>query len=151
MEILEKVAYMKGLAEGLGLDTKSKEGKLLTVMMDILDDIALELQDIRDDQCDLEEGLDAVSDDLNDVETYLYEMDGEYDEDEDEDEEDGEDEVYETTCPNCEEEIFFDETILADGCVECPNCGEKLEFDVSDLGGCSGCCGACDEDEEEDK
>ncbi len=150
MEILEKVAYMKGLAEGLGLDTKSKEGKLLTVMMDILDDIALELQDIRDDQCELEEGLDAVSDDLNDVETYLYEMDGEYDEDEDEEEDDEDEEVYETTCPNCEEAIFFDETILADGCVECPNCGEKLEFDVSDLGGCSGCCGACGGGEDED-
>ena len=79
MEILEKVAYMKGLAEGLGLDTKSKEGKLLTVMIDILDDIALELQDIRDDQSEMEECLDAVSDDLSDVESYLYEMDGEYD------------------------------------------------------------------------
>lgn len=137
MEILEKVAYMKGLAEGLGLDTKSKEGKLLTVMIDILDDIALELQDIREDQSEMEECLDAVSDDLSDVETYLYEMDGEYDdEDEDEDEDDGDEdeEVYETTCPNCEEEIFFDETILEDGCVECPNCGEKLEFDLDGEG-----------------
>ena len=47
MEILEKVAYMKGLAEGLGLDTKTKEGKLLTVMIDLLDDIALELEEQR--------------------------------------------------------------------------------------------------------
>jgi DNA-directed RNA polymerase subunit RPC12/RpoP len=129
MEILEKVAYMKGLAEGLGLDTKSKEGKLLTVIMDILDDVALELQDLRDEQDELEEGLDAVSEDLSDVETYLYEQDGEYMEDDD-DEDDDDDEVYQTTCPNCEEEIFFDETILADGCVECPNCGEKLTFDL---------------------
>lgn len=145
MEILEKVAYMKGLAEGLGLDTKSKEGKLLKVMMDILDDVALELQDIREEQSDLEEGLDAVSDDLADVETYLYEEDDE----EEEEAEDGE--VYQTTCPNCEEDIFFDETILADGSVECPNCGEKLEFDLEEP--CGGCCGACsdeDEDVEED-
>lgn len=131
MEILEKVAYMKGLAEGLGLDTKSKEGKLLTVMIDILDDIALELQDIRDDQSEMEECLDAVSDDLSDVESYLYEMDGEYeDEDEEDDEQDEDGEVYETTCPNCEEEILFDETILEEGYVQCPNCGEKLEFDL---------------------
>ena len=141
MEILEKVAYMKGLAEGLGLDTKSKEGKLLTVMIDILDDIALELRDIREDQGELEEALDAVSDDLSDVEACLYES-------EDEDEE-----VYETTCPNCEEEIFFDETILADGCVECPNCGEKLEFDLDSLNqgeGCPGCCGACGDSDQAD-
>ena len=144
MEILEKVAYMKGLAEGLGLDTKSKEGKLLTVMMDILDDIALELRDLSDGQGELEEALDAVSDDLSDVEGYLYEMDGEYEEEDDEEDEDGE--VYATTCPNCEEEIFFDETILADGGVECPNCGEKLDFDLEE--DCGGCCGACGEAED---
>ena len=143
MEILEKVAYMKGLAEGLGLDTKSKEGKLLKVIMDILDDIALELQDIHAEQGELEEGLDAVSDDLADVETYLYEQDSEDDED------DGE--VYQTTCPNCDEEIFFDEDILADGSVLCPNCGEELEFDLSDLSGCGGCCGACGEDEDDEE
>ena len=92
MEILEKVAYMKGLAEGLSLDTKTKEGKLLTVMMDILEDMALELEDLYEAQVELEEGLDAVSDDLSDVETYIYEMDGEYDEDDDDDE-DEDDEI----------------------------------------------------------
>ena len=147
MEILEKVAYMKGLAEGLSLDTKTKEGKLLTVIMDILEDIALEIEDLYEEQAELEEDMDAISDDLSDVETYLYEMDGEYDEDEDEDE-DGE--VYETTCPNCEEEILFDETILEDGFVQCPNCGEKLEFDLSELDECCGdcCCGNCEDDED---
>ena len=143
MEILEKVAYMKGLAEGLGLDTKSKEGKLLKVIMDILDDIALELQDIHAEQGELEEGLDAVSDDLADVETYLYEQDSEDDED------DGE--VYQTTCPNCQEDVFFDEDILADGSIQCPNCGEKLEFDLEEPDGCGGgCCGACAEPAAED-
>lgn len=149
MEILEKVAYMKGLAEGLSLDTKTKEGKLLTVMMDILEDMALEIEDLFDEQAELEEGLDAISDDLSDVETYLYEMDDE-DDDEDDEDEDFDGEVYETTCPNCEEEILFDETILEDGYVECPNCGEKLEFDLSDLSdGCCGecCCGECEDED----
>ena len=131
MEILEKVAYLKGLAEGLGLDSKSKEGKILSVIIDVLDDMALEIRDIQEEQADLEEGLDAVSDDLSEVESYLYEED-ESEEDEG-DEEDGEEPVYETTCPNCEEEIFFDEDILSDGCVRCPNCGENLEFDLEDL------------------
>ncbi len=130
MEILEKVAYLKGLAEGMGIDGKTKEGKLLHAVIDLLDDIALELQDIREEQSDLEDGLDAVSEDLSDVESILY-----GDEDDEEEEEDGEDEeddeeVYETTCPNCQESILFDETILASGYVECPNCGERLEFDL---------------------
>ena len=133
MDISEKVAYLKGLAEGLGLESSTKEGKILSVMIDVLDDIALELEDLRDVQEELEEGLDAVSEDLSDVESLLFES--EEDEEEDEDES-----VYETTCPNCEEEIYFDEDILEDGYVECPNCGEKLEFDLSSLedGGESG-------------
>ena len=128
MEISEKVAYLKGLAEGMELDTEKKEGKLLAAIIDVLDDIALEIEDIRDEQCDLEEGLDAVSDDLADLESLVYE------EDEDEDDEDEEDEeCYETTCPNCEEAIFFDDSVLEEGEVICPNCGEKLEFDLTSL------------------
>ncbi len=136
MEITEKVAYLKGLAEGMELDTEKKEGKLLSAIIDVLDDIALELSDLEDAQEELGDGLDAVSDDLEDVEELLY-GDGD-DEDDGEDEYELEDlgedeECYATTCPTCEETIYFDESILADGQVICPNCGEKLGFDLGDL------------------
>jgi hypothetical protein len=135
MEIMEKVAYLKGLAEGMELDTEKKEGKLLAAIIDLLEDIALELEDLWDGEEELYEGLDAVSDDLEDVEDLIFEDE---DEDEDEDEYDEEDfdddeDCYATTCPTCEEEIFFDESILEEGEVICPNCGEKLEFDLSSL------------------
>ena len=130
MEISEKVAYLKGLAEGLQLDTESKEGKLIAAIIDVLDDMAEEFADIEEELLDMEEGLDAVSDDLSEVEETLY--DALEDDDEDEDEDDNE-EYFVTTCPACEEEVIFDETVLADGEVICPNCGEKLEFDLSDL------------------
>ena len=134
MEITEKVAYLKGLAEGMELDTEKKEGKLLAAIIDVLDDIALELQDIEDEQAELSEGLDAVSDDLEDVEDIVFD---DYDEDDDdeyeEDELDEDEDCYATTCPTCEETIYFDESVLADGEVVCPNCGEKLEFDLSSL------------------
>ena len=135
MEITEKVAYLKGLAEGMDLDTGKKEGKLLAAIIDVLEDIALELSDIEDAQEELGDGLDAVSDDLEDVEDLLY---GEDDEDDDEDayelDDLGEDEeCYATTCPTCEETIYFDESVLEDGEVICPNCGEKLEFDLDSL------------------
>ena len=68
MEITEKVAYLKGLAEGMELDTEKKEGKLLAAIIDVLDDIALEIADMKADQEELYDGLDAVSDDLEDVE-----------------------------------------------------------------------------------
>ena len=134
MEITEKVAYLKGLADGLGLDAESKEGKVLLAMIDVLDDIALEIEDLKDAQDELADGLDAVSDDLEDVEDVLF---GEDDEDEDneyyEDELDEDEDCYATTCPTCEETIYFDESVLEDGEVICPNCGEKLEFDLSSL------------------
>ena len=128
MGISEKVAYLKGLAEGLKLDAESNEGKLFAAIIDVLEDMADEIADMQDEMVDLEDGLDAVSDDLSEVEESLYELDDE-DEDEDEDEED----CFMTTCPECEEEVYFDESILEDGEVVCPNCGTKLEFDLSDL------------------
>lgn len=135
MEILERVAYLKGLAEGMELNTDKKEGKLLAAIIDVLDDIALELEDIKDEQTELADGLDAVSDDLEDVEDVVF---GDFDDDDDDDEYyeddlDEDEECYATTCPTCEETIYFDESILDDGEVICPNCGEKLEFDLGSL------------------
>ena len=136
MEITEKVAYLKGLAEGMELDTEKKEGKLLAAIIDVLDDIALELADMKVDQEELYDGLDAVSDDLEDVEDAVFgdeddedEADDDYEFVEPEDDED----CYATTCPTCEETIYFDESVLEDGEVICPNCGEKLEFDLDGL------------------
>ena len=141
MGISEKVAYLKGLAEGLTLDTESKEGKLIAAIIDVLDDMAEEIADMQDEMVDIEDGLDAVSDDLSDVEETLYEM-----EDEDEwDDEDEEEDCFMTTCPECEEEVYFDESVLEDGEVVCPNCGTKLEFDLSDL---ANALNDTDEDEE---
>ena len=128
MEISEKVAYLKGLAEGLNLDTDSKEDKLIAAIIDVLDDMAEKFAEVDDELCDVEDGLDAVSDDLSDVEETLY-----FALDDDEDEDDEEEDCFVTTCPECEEEVFFDETVLEDGEVTCPNCGAKLEFDLSDL------------------
>ena len=138
MSISEKVAYLQGLAEGMKLDESTNEGKLLLAILDVLDDMAEEFADIEDEIIDLEDGLDAVSDALNDLEEFLYE------ESEDEEDEEDEEELFVTTCPECEEEVVFDETVLEDGEVICPNCGAKLEFDLSDLAN------ATDDDEDDE-
>lgn len=125
MGISEKVAYLKGLMEGLNIDEQTNEGKLFTAIVDVLDEIALEIEDLTDEVMELGDGLDVVSDDLSDVEDIVY--------DDDDDDDDEEEECYATTCPECEEEIYFDDTVLEDGALLCPNCGAKLEFDLSDL------------------
>ena len=133
MEINEKVAYLKGLAESMELDTEKKEGKLLAAIIDVLEDISLELLDLQDQADELMDGLDAVSDDLEDVEDVVFEDWDEDDDEYEEDELDEDEDCYATTCPTCEETIFFDDSILEDGEVICPNCGEKLEFDLDSL------------------
>ena len=125
MGVSEKVAYLKGLMEGLKLDADSDYGKLFKAIVDVLDEVALEIEDLTDEVMEVGDGLDVLSDDLTDVEELVY--------DEEDDDEDEDEPVYMTTCPECEEEIYFDEDYLEDGTVVCPNCGAVLEFDAEDL------------------
>ena len=145
MTITEKTAYLKGLADGLGVDPQSKEGRLWAALNDLLSDIAHELEELRETDLGQAEALDGVADELS----YLEELcsvfeDSDYDEGDDDaqDEEDGEDEeleydgvIYDATCPVCGEEISFDEETLEEGSIQCPNCGELLEFDLGEDAG----------------
>ena len=89
MTISEKVAYLKGLAEGLNLDVdKSKEGKLISVMIGILEEIGLSIEDLEENALALGEEIDVLSDDLADVEAEVF---GEEEDDEDDEDEDDED------------------------------------------------------------
>ncbi len=140
MTISEKVAYIKGLAEGVKLDTESDEGKILSAIIDLLGDICDEIDELDDAQIELAEQLDAVDEDLSDVEELIYEDDEcgcdceDYDDD---------DEVYEVVCPNCNDTIYLDEEMLMDGRIDCPNCGTDLEFDFD----CECDCEDCDCDD----
>lgn len=135
MNTSEKVAYVKGLAEGLGYDNTSKEGKILAAILDILEDVAHDIEDLEENAWDLGEAIDQVSDDLADIEEVVY--DDDYDEDDDDEcdcccgcgDADGEPAFYEVTCPACGNTITIDEDVLDLGEIECPNCGETLEFD----------------------
>ncbi len=133
MTISEKVAYLKGLAEGLDLDTtKSKEGKLISVMIGILEELAMSVEDLEENALNLGEEIDVLSDDLADVEEVVF------DEDEDDDMEDYDDDWFEVECPTCGADIVVDDEALADGEVECPGCGTRYAMELTD-----------DEDEEE--
>ena len=130
MTISEKVAYLKGLAEGLNIDTdKSKEGKLINVMIDILDEIALSIEDLEENSLALGEEIDVLSDDLADVEAVVFDEDEDY---EDEDEEEFDDDWFEVECPNCDEVLVVDEDALAEGYIKCPNCDTEYSLDLTD-------------------
>ena len=125
MTISEKVAYLKGLAEGLDLDTqKSKEGKLISVMIGILEEISLSIEDLEENTLALGEEIDVLSDDLADVEEVVFE--------DDEDEDEVDDDYFEVECPTCDEPLIIDEEDMEAGIVICPNCESKFALDLSD-------------------
>lgn len=144
MTTSEKVAYLKGLADGLGLDKENKQDKLLTAVIEVLETVAKDLDELEANSLDLADEIDAISDDLADVEEIVYSDYDEDDDDYDDDYDDYEGECccghhhdeptfYEVTCPACGNTITIDEDVLALGKIECPNCGEVLEFDMASL------------------
>lgn len=137
MTITEKAAYLKGLAEGLGLDENAKETKMFNAIIDLLDDLALTVADTDDELGLVAEQLDAVDEDLDALETFVYEeMDDCCDCGEDYDD----DELYELECPNCHEIVYFDSSIFEDeDDLQCPACGTVFDEIIEE-----------DDDEEKD-
>lgn len=134
MTLIEKTAYLKGLLDGM-----NKEDKVVSLIADILHDIALELEDHQDQLDEICEVVDSVSEDLDDIEEDLYsdDDDDDFDDDDFDDDDDiGEiapdSELYEATCPTCGDTIVIDKKMLEQGSIDCPNCGELLEFDVDE-------------------
>ena len=136
MNTTERVAYIKGLAEGLDLDETTKEGKLLKAIIEVLGDMAEDAADLEDYVAELSEQVDAVDEDLSTLEEVVYE---EFDDEDDCDCDcdcdccgDWDEDLYDVTCPTCGEEIVIDEETLLDGGIDCPNCGEPLEFELDE-------------------
>ena len=148
MTISEKAAYLKGLMDGLELDTEKAEGKMISSLVELVGDMAKRITDIEETTIAISDELDEIEEDLDAIEDYILD---EEDEDEDDfeddlfDEDDFEDEdfeegfdygdedttIYEVECA-CGEIINFDEETLEKGSMTCPNCGELLEFSLED-------------------
>ena len=153
MTISEKAAYLKGLMEGMELDTEKAEGKMIAAIVDLLGDITRRLTDVEETTIAISDELDEIEEDLDAIEDFILdeEDDDYYDDDEDEDydeddfddydEDDFADEgfdfgdeettIYEVKCA-CGEIIAFDEDVLEEGSMTCPNCGELLEFSLDE-------------------
>ena len=146
MTISEKSAYLKGLMDGLKLNTESDEGKMISAIVDLLGDMAKRITDIEETTIAISDELDEIEEDLDAIEDFIMDEDEEWEDeedydddewDEDEDFEEGFDfgdedtTIYEVECA-CGEIINFDEDVLEAGSMICPNCGETLEFSLED-------------------
>lgn len=140
MTLSEKSAYLKGLMEGLKLDTENGEGKMIAAIVDMLSEVASAVSDIEENALAVSDELDEIEEELDTLDDVVFGDDEE--EDEDDDNYDfGDESLYEVKCPSCGEVVTVDEATIDEGSTICPKCGETLEFDAE----------AEDEGEEDDK
>ena len=146
MTISEKSAYLKGLMDGLSLNTETDEGKMISAIVDLLGDMAKRITDIEETTIAISDELDEIEEDLDAIEDYILDEDEDLDDDDfdwdDDEDEDYEDEgfdfgdedstIYEVECA-CGNIINFDEETLEAGSIICDNCGETLEFSFDDV------------------
>ena len=148
MTISEKSAYLKGLMDGLNLNTESDEGKMIAAIVDLLGDVTKKLTAVEDTTIAISDELDEIEEDLDAIEDFIldededdYDDEDDFDWDDEDEDEDYDDEgfdfgdedstIYEVECA-CGEIIDFDEETLEKGSMTCPNCGETLEFSLED-------------------
>ena len=130
-KITEKVAYIKGLLDGVQLEGDSKEGKVLCAIVDALEVIADELDKHDDAIDDLIEGVDSLNEDLSDIEEFVFSVD---DDDDDEEDEDFGDDFIELECPECGDTVYYDSELFDEGeDPVCPNCGSTVKLVSEEL------------------
>ena len=123
--IKEKIAYLQGLSAGLDINDSTKEGKVLNGIIEVLEEMADQLEDIDIAQGDLEEYVESIDEDLYELEEDIF----------DDDELDME-EMTEVQCPNCKETVCFESDIVDDEDlieVTCPNCDEVVYVNDQDI------------------
>lgn len=126
MSLAERAAYLKGLADGLELKAEKKETRIIKEMLDLMVEMAGDVDNIGADLTDLYDAMEQIDEDLSYVEQELFgDEHGDF-----------ADEMYEIVCPNCQETVHLDEEMLLGGDVICPACGEKIEIEIDSCDCC---------------
>ena len=148
MSMTEKSAYLCGILEGLSLDETKPEYKIISKLVDIIDDLAAEIEDLKEDIATLNDYIEEIDEDLGAIEEVVYDIDEDdcdcdccCDDDDDcdcncdcccgDDDEDDDTEFFCAMCPSCGEQIYFDETCDPEEVI-CPACQAPL-IDPEDI------------------
>ena len=144
--LTERANYLKGLADGLQLNTEKSSSRLLLEVIDLLTDVADEIETLQAAHEELSDFVDAIDEDLGLLEEDVADLaddtpvcrcrreedDEPFSDGEDDGDEDDEDEVF-YNCPHCGEEV----TLSIDGFdfdedMPCPHCGKPLFPETAD-------------------
>ncbi|UFJ42924.1 hypothetical protein LOK74_10705 [Brevibacillus humidisoli] len=141
MEQLEKrISYLRGLADGFDVSETSREGKVLVDMIQVIDDMVAEMKELHVRVQETEEYLEAVDEDLSELEYLLFDEEALY-EVVDEEDEQASDEFYDDEyydLDDSEDAYIYDRTDEARTAahehtgqsyeIECPTCREVMFF-----------------------
>lgn len=159
MTIVERAAYLKGLVDGLGLESDSRDAKLWRAVTELVSDMAHEIEDLQTDNLDMADALDEVCEelgyledlclDLDQPEDFMRDEDDDYnpdlrlyEADDEEEPEEEESEAADDAAGDEDEELSYD-GVLYD--VTCPSCGKEITFDEETLNKGSITCPDCGE------
>jgi len=112
-DISEKVSYLQGLSEGLTISEGSPQGKIISGILNVLNEMSEEISLVEEQVEEIKEYIESIDDDLLDLEETVFE-----------------DEFLELTCANCGEKLYLEQDIIDDDEdvieVICPNCNEVV-------------------------
>ena len=72
MTLTEKAAYLKGLTEGLGLDSAKPETKIINELIALVEDMSRTIADLEEDVEYLNDYIEEVDEDLGTLEEDFY-------------------------------------------------------------------------------
>lgn len=125
MELSNKASYIKGLADGGNFDKDTAEGKIIYALLDLVQDMAKSIESIDDEVDFLSDKIDEQEEVIDLIGENVFGGDDDF---HDED-------MYQTTCPECGAEVYFGVDDLDDineGLFCCPECGTKIDLDFGD-------------------
>lgn len=106
IHLIEKVGYLKGLVEGLELENKTKEQKVIHSIIEVLEEFAYSINDLQE-ECDyILDKNDSLEEDFDEEEFGFIEME----------------------CPECKDLIEIDQKVLYDDDFDivCPSCKKVI-------------------------
>lgn len=136
MNLMQKASYIKGLIDGLKLDKKNDQNKIILAMADLLEEITENIDELNMNTDEIFDEIDTLDEEISKIESCDCDFNAN-------------ENIYETKCPACGNVFMLDEEQLEEDII-CPECGKVLEIDLGCSCGC-GCDCDCKIKEDSDK
>ena len=118
-KLTERAEFLRGLASGHQLDENKPEHSIILQLVDLLGDMAKELEETNEKLDQLQEYVEEIDIDLELLEDEVFE-----------DDEDDDDDIYDAVeyeCPHCGYPVHFSiNEFDLDEDYHCPSCGDLL-------------------------